>query len=168
MRPCLSRHLCTSERQRRCLSPWRRQPGCFREKIRGAVWGEKARARGLPVARGNKWSGREPGPLCRGAESTRVRPARRLTKPTSIDRMKIEPMKHGVVVERRTGTWPRTHTHTPENTVCKLILVSLIFSSYIYEKRTCTKTACVVGIKNKLQMPIIFLYHFGLETKCAY
>lgn len=83
-------------------------------------YGKKARARGLPVARGNKWSGREPGPLCRDAESSRVQPAQRLTKPTSIDRMKIEPTKHRAMVQRRTGTWPRAraHIHTKPRTRC--------------------------------------------------
>lgn len=86
-------------------------------KDRRGNMGRKARARGLPVARGNKWSGREPGPLCRGAESTRIRPAQRLTKPTSIDRMKIESTEHRAMEERRTRTRPHAHTQNREQSV---------------------------------------------------
>lgn len=129
-------HLCTSERQRRELVAVETAARMLQGKRYTGQYGEKARARALLVARGNKWSGREPGPLCRAVESTRVRPAQRLTKPTSIDRMKIEPMEHRAMVETRTGTWPCAHacahTHKTENKVCKQI-PSI---AHIYKNRT--------------------------------
>lgn len=158
MRSFLPRHLCTSERQRRGCRRGDSGPDASGKRYTGQN-GEKARARGLPVARGNKWSGWEPGPLCRGAESTRGRPAQRLTKPTSIDRMKIEPTKRRATVER-TGTWPRTRTHAKTQQEVEANTKHNSYASLIYKKKheQTLQDNLFTGIVRKeiLQVPIIF------------